>query len=348
MDAAGGAAAAAIPAAAVPPPQPQPATPDELELARYGAPRDTPPALASKFLELAHSKAPEIVFDPTWGLKFAHPEDSSQFSRFGWLVKPIISSERHLGVQCLLAKGDGTPCLKKTQLSYLSRGRYEVKFGNHLDHLEREHKRMLLEPAFVKGGVLLQAEDAHAAPAGAKRGRVSSGGGGGGVDGVHGGFDKFDVANYKKDLLEMVLADARPLSIGDSAGFRVFARRRGFPYVSARTLNNYFHEQYNDLVIAPRKRAVVEARFSTQVACGAVTLKLIACPQASADGWDGNGHTFESLVMHYAKVVRGPPVREKPTGAAAFLASHVEFKPPFYTFFLQLPRKPPQKPSFAA
>ena len=116
MDADGGAAAAAIPAPAAPPPQPQPATPDELELARYGAPRDTPPALASKFLELARSKAPEIVFDPTWGLKFAHPEGSSQFSRFGWLVKPIISSERHLGVQCLLAKGDGTPCLKKTQL----------------------------------------------------------------------------------------------------------------------------------------------------------------------------------------------------------------------------------------
>ena len=88
MDAAGGAAAAAIPAPAAPPPQPQPATPDELELARYGAPRDTPPALASKFLELARSKAPEIVFDPTWGLKFAHPEGSSQFSRFGWLVKP--------------------------------------------------------------------------------------------------------------------------------------------------------------------------------------------------------------------------------------------------------------------
>ena len=28
--------------------------------------------------------------------------------------------------------------------------------------------------------------------------------------------------------------------------------------------------------------------------------------------------------MHYAKVVRGPPVREQPKGAAAFLASHVE------------------------
>lgn len=77
MDADGGAAAAAIPAPAAPPPQ-QPATPDELELARYGASLDTPPALASKFLELARSKAPEVVFDPTWGLKFAHPEGSSQ------------------------------------------------------------------------------------------------------------------------------------------------------------------------------------------------------------------------------------------------------------------------------
>ena len=32
------------------------------------------------------------------------------------LAKPSITSERHLAVQCLLAKGDGTPCLKKTQL----------------------------------------------------------------------------------------------------------------------------------------------------------------------------------------------------------------------------------------
>ena len=208
MDADGVGAAAAIPAPAAPPPQPQPATPEELELARYGAPSDTPLALVPKFLELARSKVPAVEFDATWGLRFAHQEGSSQFSRYGWLTKPSITSERHLAVQCLLAKGDGTPCLKKTQLSYITRGKHEIKFGNHFDHLEREHRRLLLEPAFVKGGVLLaEAVDAPAAPAGAKRGRAAcgggGGGGGGGGDGASGGFDKFDVVDYKKDLLEM-------------------------------------------------------------------------------------------------------------------------------------------------
>ena len=100
MDADGVGAAAAIPAPAAPPPQPQPATPEELELARYGAPPDTPLALVPKFLELARSKVPAVEFDATWGLRFAHQEGSSQFSRYGWLTKPSITSERHLAVQC--------------------------------------------------------------------------------------------------------------------------------------------------------------------------------------------------------------------------------------------------------
>ena len=107
----------------------------------------------NKFLELARSKPPTIVVDEDWGAKFAHPAGASQFTRYGWCARPFIRDD-HLLVRCILAKsgGDGL-CGKMTQLSRVSGGRTDVKFHNHFEHLQRQHKRFLLEPSFISGAL---------------------------------------------------------------------------------------------------------------------------------------------------------------------------------------------------
>ena len=46
--------------------------------------------------------------------------------------------------------------------------------------------------------------------------------------------------DYKDALLKMALADGRPLSLGDSVGFRQFAAELSLPYVSRNALNLHF------------------------------------------------------------------------------------------------------------
>ena len=201
-----GGGAAAQPAAAAP-------TAEELELQSYGAPADISQRLVGKFLELARSKPPTIVVDEEWGAKFAHPAGVSQFARYGWCARPVIR-DGHLLVRCILAKssGDGL-CGKTTQLSRVVGGRTEVKFHNHLEHLQRQHKRFLLEPSFISGALTAEPDIEVKEGGGAKRGRVGAGGASDEVD-------KIDVEDYKDALLKMALADGRPLSLGDSVGFR--------------------------------------------------------------------------------------------------------------------------------
>ena len=201
-----GGGAAAQPAAAAP-------TAEELELQSYGAPADISQRLVGKFLELARSKPPTIVVDEEWGAKFAHPAGVSQFARYGWCARPVIR-DGHLLVRCILAKssGDGL-CGKTTQLSRVVGGRTEVKFHNHLEHLQRQHKRFLLEPSVISGALTAEPDIEVKEGGGAKRGRVGAGGASDEVD-------KIDVEDYKDALLKMALADGRPLSLGDSVGFR--------------------------------------------------------------------------------------------------------------------------------
>ena len=68
MDGAPAAEVAATPAGAAAPPAAALATPDPLELARFGAPPDMDPALIPKFLELARS-VPVFVYDEDWGMR---------------------------------------------------------------------------------------------------------------------------------------------------------------------------------------------------------------------------------------------------------------------------------------
>ena len=80
----GGGGGAAPPAGAAP-------TAEELELQRYGAPADIPEQLVPKFLELARSRPPQIEFQEGFGLRFAHQERPTLFSRFGWCLRPVIN-----------------------------------------------------------------------------------------------------------------------------------------------------------------------------------------------------------------------------------------------------------------
>jgi hypothetical protein len=265
-----------------------------------------------KFLELARSNPPNIVVDEAWGAKFAHPAGASQFACYGWCARPVIR-DGHLLVRCILAKSSGEGlCGKTTQLSRVSGGRMEVKFHNHMEHLSKQHKRFLLEPSFISG-LTAELDIEVEGGRGAKRGRVGSGG-------VSDEVDKFAVEDYKDALLKMALADGRPLSLGDSVGFRQFAAELSLPYVSRNALNLHFKNRVKTLIHEPRARAVKLAMASVTVACGAINVEFTIRLQASADGWDGMGNSFESLVKNYAKVVPGPAVRVANAGQVAAIA----------------------------
>ena len=101
-----------------------------------------------------------------------------------------------------------------------------------LEHLSKQHKRFLLEPSFISG-LTAELDIEVEGGRGAKRGRVGAGG-------VSDEVDKFAVRDYKDALLKMALADGRPLSLGDSVGFRQFAAELSLPYVSRNALNLHF------------------------------------------------------------------------------------------------------------
>ena len=86
-------------------------------------PRRPPPQV---FCELTCSWMPQFALSDAWGcLQFVHAEGTSQFTRLCWCTKAL--HPRRLCVHYLLAKNNGAPSTFTAKLSYINKGRYEVR-----------------------------------------------------------------------------------------------------------------------------------------------------------------------------------------------------------------------------
>ena len=121
-----------------------------------------------------------------------------------------------------------------------------------------------------------------------------------------------DETEFRTSALKFMLADQRPLSMGDRPGFKFFLKKLMLPSLSERTLVRRFHTVYDELVMRPVRDALEEASKPSLVRCDSVAYELRFYYLGSADGFEAGGETFESMVLGLPEVAQVKTVTRKP------------------------------------